>query len=61
MLTFGALQGTSTNWRPALLALVVVAPVQMVGALVGVSGWTLEDEPGVDRLHGQGGPIDHRN
>jgi MFS transporter, CP family, cyanate transporter len=47
LLLFGALQGDSTHWEPALVALSVLILVQTVAAFVSVSVWHIEEELGL--------------
>lgn len=46
LVVFGAFQGTSTNWTPALIALIIITIVQTAAALVSVGTWTIEETLG---------------
>lgn len=45
LIAFGAAQGESTNWTPALLALMALTLIQMVAGFSSVDSWTI-DGPG---------------
>ena len=46
LVLFGALQGSSTNWTPALLVLIAITVVQTAAALISVRTWTIEETLG---------------